>query len=380
MSYQVNANNRIYTIINDIQSSYQVLVSGEVKDELTGEAPTGELEISLQNVNEAIKKLVFIKTLEGGLFCLAGEVSHVFPHLNAKAYSLDLQIRVPGYIDVPRTVNFPQNSSFPRPPETIQMQRLPVRIQGRVVAPTMKVSAISGARLRFVDEPNPPVVLSEHVTALRAPLSIDHAQGTVVRQRKFNAVGAAKQLLASASLGSQTLMLSDLAGLSLNDVLLTGTDAAGEYVVIESFSSNVNRQILLHSPLNRSYPAGTPIQKYAVGASGTATKLTRQAIAGDGVLFLEDLLQAVPGSPAPLPNELPVDTIEIADAAAASVEYNALGAITDVDGYYRLDGINRVRTVYLDASKTGFAKMASPTACTIDNTQSINDVDFRLFP
>ena len=82
----------------------------------------------------------------------------------------------------------------------------------------------------------------------------------------------------------------------------------------------------------------------------------------------------------PLPNELPVDTIEIADAAAVSVEYKTLGAISDADGYYRLDGIHRVRTVYLDASKTGFAKMASPTAWTIDYAQPVNIVDFRLFP
>ena len=379
MSYQVRANNLLYTIVNDTQSSYQVLVSGVVRDELTGEAPVGELDVSLQRTNEAIKTLVFIKILEGGLFCLAGEVTRVFPHLATTAYSLDLQIRVPGYKEVLRTVNFPQNSTFPRPPETIALQRLPIRIQGRVVAPTMNVVTISDAHVRSMDEPNPPAALKEHVAALRAPLCIDHALGTIVRQRQLNAAEA-KKLFASVSLGSQTLLLSDFTGLAVNDVLLVGTPAVGEYVVIESISPDVAGQVLLHSPLNRGYATGATVQKYTPGATGTTTKLARQVMAGDGVLFLEDLLQAPPGSVASLQNELPIDTIEIADATAASVEYNALGAITDDNGYYRLDGINRVQTVYLVASKTGFSFMKAPAAWTIDYTQPINIVDFRLFP
>ena len=79
-------------------------------------------------------------------------------------------------------------------------------------------------------------------------------------------------------------------------------------------------------------------------------------------------------------NDLPTDPIEIVDDTAALVEYHAPGAITDDNGYYRLDGITRVRTVYMDASAAGFAAMREPIAWTIDYGQPVNNVDFRLAP
>jgi hypothetical protein len=367
VSIQVSANNRIYSVVNDLPATYQVLIGGVVTDELTGEAPAGALTVSLGQKDAAIKSLVFINTLGGGLFCLAGEVGRVFPHLGTTAYSLELQMSVPGYKDASLSVAVPQNSTFPLLPYvTVKMQRLPVRIQGRVVGLNVNVTAIHDAQVIFVDEPYPPTPLTEHAAALRMPLHSDHRLGAKVRQRQLDAVGAVKQLAEGAPLDGQTLTLRDQTGLAAGDVLLVGTQVTGEYVVVDSLPPQVPGQVLLRSRLNRSYAVGTAVQKYTPGAIGADTALTQQALASDGVLFLQ--------------TQLPVDTIEIEGDTAALVEYSALGAITDADGYYLLDGINRVRTVYIEASATGYKPMTTPTAWTIDYTQPVNVVDFRLHP
>lgn len=383
MSEQVYEDNRIYTIVKDLQSSYQVLVSGVVIDELTNEAPAGALTVSIKPTNVvtadvAMKALVFIKVLDGGLFCLAGEPSRIFPDLSTADQALDLQIHVPGYQDVflPVSIPNPKNSTYPvpaipppnklTPPPPIKMQRPPVRVQGRVVGMTANPAPIVGARVRFVDEPNPPSPLTEHTIALSAPLNFAHAAGTTVNQRQLAPAGTAKQLVASAPKDSQTLTLNDLTGLAANDVLLVSSDAVGEYVVLDSLPPGASGQVPLRNKLKHSFAVGTAVQKYVPGAIGTSTTLARPAEAGEGVLFLL--------------NNLPMDPIEIADATAALFEYHAPGAITDDNGYYRLDGITRVRTVYIDASATSFKAMAEPVAWTIDYGQPVNNVDFRLLP
>ncbi len=72
--------------------------------------------------------------------------------------------------------------------------------------------------------------------------------------------------------------------------------------------------------------------------------------------------------------------MEIADPVPDRVEYHALGALTDAEGFYRLDGIGRVRTVHLDAGATGFAALSEPVSWTINYGQPVNVVNFRLSP
>ena len=207
------------------------------------------------------------------------------------------------------------------------------------------------------------------MVALRTPLYFPHAVGTTVQQRQLTTSGTARQLTASVTGGNQVLTLNDVTGLAVGDVLLIGTNAAGEYVVIDSLPQDAPEQIILRNILNYSFAAGTVVQKYAPGASGTSTTLTRQANAGEGVVFLPINLPAAP-----------TDLIEIADTTAEFVEYHALGAITYDNGYYRLDGFTRVQTVYMDASAVDYAAMQSPAAWTIDYGQPVNNVDFRLLP
>lgn len=381
MTDSVSVDSRIYTFVKDFQSSYQVLVSGLVRDALTKEAPTGPITISLLPTNAAttdqvMKSLLSIKVLGSGLFYLAGKPERIFPALSTTDYTLVLQVQVPGYKDKNGkddknlTVSISKNSTFPLqtiPP--IDMQRLPIRMQGRVMGMSVTPASIVGASVLLLDEPNPAIPLTEHVIALRTPLYFSHTAGTTIQQRQLTSSGTAKQLAASVTHDDQTLTLSDPTGLAINDVVLIGTDAAGEYGVIGDLPQGTPAQVTLRNKLKSSFAVGTTVQKYVPGATGTSTTLVHAAEVGDGVLFL----------PINLPSA-PTDLIEIVDATAAHVEYHALGAITDANGYYRLDGFTGVQTVYMEASATGFDPMNKPTAWTIDYGQPVNAVDFQLLP
>ena len=60
-------------------------------------------------------------------------------------------------------------------------------------------------------------------------------------------------------------------------------------------------------------------------------------------------------------------------------EYHDLGALTDTAGYYQLNGIGRVRTIYLAVSAAGFTS-PPPVPWVINYEQPVNLVDFRLRP
>jgi len=358
----MNVNNRTYTVVNDLTTFYQVFITGSVTDELTEEPLTGRFTVLSDLMG------IFIKVMEGGLFCIAGEVARVFPHIDTTSYIVDLRILAPGYKEATLSVAVPQNSNFALPAVQVNMRRLPVRIQGRVVGQASTVTPVSNALVRFVDEPHPPTPLTEHVVALRTPLHFAHESGVTVNSRPLAPKGNPKPLIASAPVGSQALVFADQAGIAINDVLRIGPDVWGEYAVVTALpkDSALPGLVALSNPLNHSFLAGTAVQPFALGAVEKATKLTRAAETGDGTLFLQGLLDS--------------NTVEVADSTPAHVEYQALGAITDTEGYYRLDGMNRVRTVYMDVSATGFSPLVEPISWTIDYGQPINSVNFRLTP
>jgi hypothetical protein len=370
---QLFVDNRKYTLARDFQSSYQVLASGLVRDALTGEAPAGPLSISLQltkvaAIDQVMKSLIFIKVLGSGLFCLAGVPERIFPDLSTIDYTLGLQIQVPGYKSVQLPVSIPSKSIFPlKTLLQVDMQPLPIRIQGRVMGMTTTPTPLVGASVFLVDEPN--TTLTEHVVALGSPLYFPHSAGTTVQQLPLTPSGATRHLATSASAGNQFLILKDSTGLGLGDILLISSQEASEYVIVDNLPHNVPGQVTLFNVLNYSYAAvaETTVQQYTPGAAGTSTTLSRPAHIGDGVLFLPISL-----SPAS------AGTIKLADATSSLVEYHALGAVTDKDGYYRLDGITQVQTVYMATSAAGYPAMKAPVAWTVDYTQPVNSVDLLL--
>lgn len=272
LPYQIHAQNRTYTVVDDLTTYYRALITGAVVDEVSGGPPRTQFSV------QADLREVTIKTLEGGLFCIAGYAEHVFPD-PTQTYSVNLRVTAPGYRDAPpRAVTIPAAPSFPIPVSSpIELRSLPVRIQGRAI-PDPTPSPIPTATVLVVNPSPPPPAPPEYLVALRTPLSFDHASGTSARD-----------------------------------------------------------------------------------GGGRMLTLVREANAGDGVVFL---------------SRNPTDSIDILDGPRS--ESRPLGAVTDAEGFYHLNGIGRVSLVKLHASTIGPPARSKDIDWIINYGQPINVVDFRL--
>ncbi len=359
---QVIADSNIYTVVTDLSVDYWALVIGAVLDEVTG-APLEDFTVSTTWPE------LRPRTTDGGLFALAGYVERAFPDINTTSYTVSVTVHAPGYRDVTLKVPIPQSTAFPVVIAPLNFRPFPVRLAGRVVQDTTARLPIPGAKIRFVDDPaNPPV---QHLVALRTPLAWAHASGITVRERALPASGAAKTVFAQAMGGDRTITLSDRNGLAVGMILRFGGDMDVAYDFIDSLAPTPANPALpgavtLRAPLAHTFAVGATVQPVGLGAIGTSAVLVQTADAGDGAVLLDQLLD--------------VDVVEVVDPVSTQVEYRALGALTDAQGFYHLDGIGRVKTVFMDVSATGFNPLAAPVAWRIIYGSSPNNIDFRLAP
>ena len=359
--YQVQTEDRTFTVTDDFTSTYRVLILGSIQDEIS----SSQLEAGVSaHVSRPDLK---VKLAAGGAFAVNGYPEVSFPDLATTSYSITLAVSAGGYRSQLLTVNIPAQSTFPITESTVKLRRLPVRVQGRVVKATSGRSPVAGARLVSVDDPaNPPTV---HTCALRSPLYFDHASAVTVREIPLTATGPVKQLAAEAPVGTTTLALSNRTGLAPNSIVAFGPDIQVEYAVIESMDpepSDLTKpgNITLRNGLNHRLAAGAQAQQVTLGAVGTSHNLAAEANAGDGILLLDGLLN--------------METVEVADPTATKVEYHAVGALSDPDGFYRLDGAGRVTTIFLNASAAPLHDLTE--GWTIDYSSAVNVLDFYLSP
>jgi hypothetical protein len=228
---------------------------------------------------------------------------------------------------------------------------------------TLTPAPIVNALVTVVD---PTLPLPDHVLGLRTPLRAAHAVNTPVRERALTPAGSLKQLLAPAAAASQTLVLDQRAGLAVNSVLQIGAGNAVEYGVIAGLNPvpanpNLPGEVYLRFPLLRSFAAASPVTAVTVGAIGASAALNRAPVPGEALLVLNSALVA--------------STIEIADAAADRVEYHAVGALTDAEGFYTLDGIGRVITAQLQAAS---GALNATQAVRLDYRRGSTSADFLL--
>jgi hypothetical protein len=72
------------------------------------------------------------------------------------------------------------------------------------------------------------------------------------------------------------------------------------------------------------------------------------------------------------------DHVQIVGAAPAQEEVHALGALSDAQGYYRLDGVSRIRSGSFFASAAG--PLEAEVGWLVAYGRPVNGVDFRLRP
>jgi hypothetical protein len=363
--HQLTAKNRKYTVVDDTTIVYTVLAAGMVRDELLAGSALADRSPVAGYTVEVDRREIVARALDGGVFCLSGYVERVFPDLANTAYDVAVTIQAPGYRAAQLTVHVPQNASLPVLVPDVLLRPVPVRVQGRVVDD--QGAPIADALVLALDDPHPPQPLNVHPISLRAPLGMDHAVGAPVRLRPLNPAGVPKQLTVPAIAGSTTIMVDSRTSLGAGDILRIGSIARGEFRLIESpptqpANLSLPGEVRLSRPLRSSYPAGGEVRKVTAGAIVTAASLAQAADAGDAILLLDASLNG--------------DVVQVDDPPNA--EYHALGALTDAAGFYHLDGVGRVRELFLIARAAGVGPMIEPLRWTIDYGRPVNLVDVRL--
>jgi hypothetical protein len=245
------------------------------------------------------------------------------------------------------------------------MRRLPVRVQGRVVADTILRLPIAGADVIAVDDPGAPP--GTHTLSLRTPLYLAHPAGTTVREIAMTSFGSTT-LQADAVSGGQVVSLLNRSGLAPGSVLRIASpdDTSVEYGIVDSLGPGGGGAglVFLRQALNRTYTSGlsgATVQFLNPGAAGMSGTLLRDTDSASGILIASAVLSASP--------------VEI-DPGTGSTEYHELGALAGIDGYYAIDGVSQIKELFLQASHAGFTSVTQVRAVEYDHP--VNVVDFRL--
>jgi hypothetical protein len=318
-THQITANGILYTVIDDVFFDYAVIVSGAVRD-----ATSGSLLGTVPAVSVDLAGITGRFT--AGYYAGAATIPLVFPKLATQAYSFNIAFRATGYRNKFLAVAVPMNAVFPLSPGDANLVPLPVRLQGRVVRNTVARPPVPGALIASTDLKHP---------LLRTGLESAHAAGETVQQLVLTPAGPVRHLTLPAVAGDSVIQLDNMAGLVPGSVLKIGPDERDDYAIV----SAVGAMVVLRLPLVRSGAAGAVVQEQTPGAPAVTTTLAASTEAGDGALSLAGNLATA-------------DPVSV--GAGPALEYRTLGALTDADGYYGLDGLTGFQTVAIAASKALF--------------------------
>ncbi|HXH95477.1 MAG TPA: hypothetical protein VNN25_28125 [Thermoanaerobaculia bacterium] len=324
-----------FRVVPDLPLDRVAVFVARLVDEVSGAEPRSL--VGIQTNREA----AYAREASGGMLAVSGRVEHLFPELATKAYSLDLTIDGPGYRPVKRTDNISIGSLFPIDLGTIPLRPYPIRVEGRVTQDSNR-NPIAGASVS---------VITPKLALLRVPAYRDHPAGTNVTVQTLTP-GSTRSLGAGAPAGTLTFLLSSVASLAANGVLLFGDS---EYGIIDSIDSPAKTVTLKHA-LQRSYAINATV-KPVTTAAGAATTTARDVNAGDGILILSATLTG--------------NAVDIGGA-----EYHDLGVLSDAGGFYAANGVGGVRELTFRASAGGFIDLDVPL--TIDYASPNNPLTFKL--
>jgi hypothetical protein len=356
--HQVQVGNLLYKVVDDCTTTYWALVTGSVTDEILGELHAPEFTVDTGRTDLATK------TTANGLYALTGYPDQAFPHHGSTSYPLfSFVLRAPGFRDLKIKQPILAGATFPVIAPPAVLRRLPVRIQGRIVNDLTR-APIPGALVLSVD--NPLLLPVIHATAMRTPLYFDHPSGTAAQLVTIAPAGGANLKVGSAA-GDQMLILSTRTGLGPGSIVQISNTSKVivEYGVVDHLGPGAPAlpgEVFLRNALNRSYPVSpaTTVQFVNTAPAGGVATLATDANAGDGVLLATLLLNG---------------TTLVVDSGTLTAEYHEVGALSDSDGYYGLDGMGRVQEIFLRASQ---GALQQTIGWFIEYDHAINVVDLRL--
>lgn len=298
----------------------RALAVGRIVDAIAGTPPREPVMIRVQG------RGVKVRMGSDGLFAVSGRelAESVTISLAARRYA-------------PRSIVLPISTALPVDLGIIELCPLPVRLEGRVTREADR-TPLAAAEIA--------IEKAQKLLLLRTPLLRAHAKGAAVAILTLT-TGTPRTLATAAPAGTRTFALDDASGLGPGDVLQFGKR---EYGVVDSASTS---DVILTGALRRTYAAGAPVTPVTVGPVAAMTRTRRDAAPGDALLAIEDPTE---GNAAAVGNPL---------------EYHDLGALTDADGYFAVDGVGAERSITLVAEETA-------EAVTIDYGKDVNRVSLRL--
>jgi hypothetical protein len=357
MSYQVQVGDWSYTVENDCTTNYWALMTGSVTDEIFGTLYAPGLTV------DSGRPDLPSKVLPNGLYAITGYPEQAFPVTPIPTtYYVYLTFQAPGFRTSQSKVAVTPPTTFPLPPINVALRRLTVRIQGRTVNANTR-APLAGALVLSIDDPvTPPAV---HATALRSPLYFPHSNGAPA-QNATMAVTGGTTLQSDSAAGTEVIDLMSRTGLAAGSIVQfsNASKTIVEYGVVDHLGPGPAAsagEVFLRNALNRSYPAAsTTVQFVSATLAGGAATLSTDANTGDGVLLASQLLNG---------------TTLVVDSGSLTEEYHEVGALSDADGYYGLDGMGRVQEIFLQAAQGGLQQTAG---WFIEYDQPVNLLDFRL--
>jgi hypothetical protein len=172
-------------------------------------------------------------------------------------------------------------------------------------------------------------------------------------------------LQADTIAAAQMIELSSRTGLGAGSIvqLSNSSRTIVEYGVVDHLGPGPAASagpVFFRNAFNRSYAMASTVQIVTATPTGGAATLAGTANAGDGVVVASALLNG---------------TTLVVDAGSPTEEYHEVGAFSDADGYYGLDGLGRVQEIFLQAAQGG---LQQTVGWFIEYDQPINLLDFRL--
>lgn len=349
----VQAGERTYHVVTDLVFHDQLVVAGRLVDRLSGETWQGPFRLTAA-AGDRLRSRVG----RDGFFAVAADPQLAFPLLAAQPYPLTLEISVAGFRPLTRILTLAAGTVFPLPQLTIPLDRLPITLAGRVVEAGGAGPPIEGALVRFT---------SARSLLLRTPLHRDHPAGTEVRAVGLTAAGAARELDAPAPRTATRLLLSSRTGLAAGDVLRVGEERRWELAVVAELpplpaDPALPGEVVLGSPLARSFVAATTVQPVTVTDQAAVAQLDAAVYAGGGVLTLDAPVAAA--------------AVRLRPAGHPLREIHAVGALSDADGFFQVDGVDRPGSAVVRATAAGF--LPGEVDWVPDFRAGIHRLDFAL--
>ena len=202
---------------------------------------------------------------------------------------------------------------------------------GTVTEAAFPYAAIADASVALTAPAPPPSFV-----AVRTPVALSRPAGTAVTGATSAAAAPATSLANPITLGDAAITVLDATGFAGGGAVALGASTDAEHGLVTAVDA-ASKVVTLAAPVRRSRPAGATAQALTYATVGAAAALARDVEAGDGVLALA----------APLSTALAL--LEGADP-----ELRALGALTDGDGRWRIDGVRAIGTVALTISAAGY--------------------------